>query len=761
MKTVDFLNRRGGLLLLSLLVFGIFAFSLKAETISDSSTKVLVSVQQSSGQYMVSSKRFQWTFSGSVGAPLLNLQKIDGRDGIGSFQALVFQWKDAIPLQGTIRLYTGRPVILFDLTVLKEAGKPAPPFPDFSKFPQLQPFSFEDRPFSPPAFDQEENATPWLFFDKKDRAFLISPASDFMIARMTGAKINHLTSGLNPGVHQLPEGFRQQTLLVLGKGINRVWDIWGHALTDLQGKKRPANDADVGLKYLGYWTDNGATYYYNYDVQKGYEKTLLDLMAYYRKQGLPFRYLQLDSWWYPKTFTSPSGKKPENPHPRNPKMPKGIWNRYGGMLKYEAAPDVFPDGLGEFHEKLVLPLITHNRWIDVESPYRSTYKISGVGAVDSRWWDDVIGKIASWGVVTYEQDWLSAIYNNSPEMEITTWAGEAFMDNMARANQKYNMTMQYCMAQPRHFLQGSRYGNLTTIRVSGDRFKKARWINFLFTSRLASALGIYPWTDVYRSWEVPNMLLATLSAGMVGPGDPIGKEDPVNIFRAVRRDGVIVKPDVPLVPTDESFLRRAEKRESPVVGFTDTNFGGQKIYYFFTWNPGEKTHKIVLPPKSLQLKQSSVLYNYFSGEIRVLKKGKQVKAKLAARNFKDKLGAKKTDDWEYWILSPVGKSGIALIGDAGKFITAGKERINRLDAFTGGLKTEVLFAKGEREIELLGFAKAKPQISVEKGQANLLAFDKKSGLFRVEVSPDPRSPWQKTPHGDLIKTVPLVIERRK
>jgi len=275
------------------------------------------------------------------------------------------------------------------------------------------------------------------------------------------------------------------------------------------------------------------------------------------------------------------------------------------------------------------------------------------------------------------------------------------------------------------------------------------------------AIAIEPSAPADKTREVPNMLLATLSAGMVGPGDPIGKEDPVNIFRAVRRDGVIVKPDVPLVPTDESFLRRAEKRKSPVVGFTDTNFGGQKIYYFFAWNPGEKTHKIVLPPKSLQLKQPSVLYNYFSGEIRVLKKGKRVKEKLAARNFEDKLGAKKTDDWEYWILSPVEKSGIALIGDAGKFVTAGKERINRLDAFTGGLKTEVLFAKGEKEIELLGFAKAKPQISVEKGQANLLAFDKKSGLFRVKVSPDPRSPWQKTPHGDLIKTVPLVIEKRK
>ncbi len=757
MKKVAFFLRSGGLFVTIWAIFGILVFPLKAETISDSSTKIVVSVQVSGGRYTISSKRFQWTFSGSVRTPLLNIQKIDGSDGIGSFQALVFQWKDTIPLQGSIHLYNGKPVILFDLTYLKGTDKQAPPFPDFSEFPRLQPFSFEDRSFSYSAFDREENGTPWLFFDKKDRAFLISPASGFMIAQMSGAKTNRLTSGLNPGVQQLPEGFRHRTLLVLGKGINRVWDIWGHTLTDLQGKKRPTNDADLGLKYLGYWTDNGGTYYYNYDVQKGYEKTLLDLMAYYRQKDLPFHYLQLDSWWYPKTFTSASGKKPENPHPRNPKMPKGIWNRYGGMLVYEADTTLSPGGLGAFHKELGLPLITHNRWIDWESLYRQKYKISGVGAVDPRWWNDVIGKIASWGVVTYEQDWLSAIYRNSPEMQTTVWAGEAFMGNMARACQKYNLTMQYCMAQPRHFLQGSRYSNLTTIRVSGDRFKRVCWMNFLFTSRLASALGIYPWTDVFRSWEVPNMLLATLSAGIVGTGDPIGKERASNIFRAVRRDGVIVKPDVPLVPTDESFLRKAKKKDGPIVGFTDTNFGRQKIYYFFAWNPGKKAHKIALPPKSLHVKQGAVLYDYFSGEIRVLKKRKQVKVKLAARNLEDKLGAKKTDDWGYWILSPLGQSGIALIGDTGKFVTAGKKRINRVDPFPGGLKAEVIFAKGEKEVNLLGFAKKRPKISVQKGRASLLSFNKNSGLFRVNVSPDPNSPWQTTPRNDLIKTVALEI----
>jgi len=760
-KRVGFFLRRVGAFVTVWAVLGIFMLPLRAETITNTTGQLEVSVQKSTGQYTLLCKRFHWRFSGTITHPILTLQKIDGRDGIGPYQALVFQWKETVPLQASIHLYSNKPVVLFDLTYLKESDQPASPFPAFSKFPTLQPLSFEDHSFARQRFSLEENATPWLFFNKKDDAFLVSPADHFMIARMTGAKTGQLLSGMNPGVHALPSGFHHRTLLVLGKGINRVWDAWGRALTDLQGKKRPSNDADVGLKYLGYWTDNGGTYYYNFDRQKGYEKTLLDLMAYYQKKGLPFHYLQLDSWWYPKTFTSPAGKKPEQPHPRNPNMPTaGQWNRYGGMLAYKADPYVFPDGLGGFHQKLGLPLITHNRWIDVESPYRQKYKISGVGAVDPKWWDDVIGQIAAWGVVTYEQDWLSAIYNNSPDMQTTVWAGDAFMGNMARACRENGLTMQYCMAQPRHFLQGSKYGNLTTIRVSGDRFKRKAWIHFLFTSRLASALGIYPWTDVFRSWEVPNMLLATLSAGMVGTGDPIGKEDAENIFRAVRKDGVIVKPDIPLVPTDETYWALSENPKAPIAGWTLTNFGKQRVYYIFLWNPNQKAQKVVVNPENFGLNQSAVLYDYFSGKAKILKKGKKLKRKLAAYRLDDPLGAKKTDDWAYFVLAPLTPSGIALIGDVHKFVPAGKKRLNRLDPFPGGLKAEVLFAKGEQEGELLGFAKKKPTILAQKGRAELISFDRKSGLFRVRVSPDVHTSWQKSPGGNWIKTAALKIVAR-
>ena len=122
--------------------------------------------------------------------------------------------------------------------------------------------------------------------------------------------------------------------------------------------------------------------------------------------------MQLDSWWYYKTLTGPDGKTGKT---KNAKLPQGEWNRYGGLLEYRAHPAVFPDGLESFHRELGLPLITHNRWVDPASPYRSKYHISGYAALDPAFWREIVGYIASAGVVTYmNKIRLNEIYEHSP-----------------------------------------------------------------------------------------------------------------------------------------------------------------------------------------------------------------------------------------------------------------------------------------------------------------------------------------------------------
>src|SRR6202011_2464256 len=108
-------------------------------------------------------------------------------------------------------------------------------------------------------------------------------------------------------------------------------------------------------------------------------------------------------------------------------------------------------------------------------------------------------------------------------------------------------------------LQGSEYANVTNTRVSSDGFGSSRYHDFLYTSRLASAMGIWPWVDVFASTQTQNLLFSNLSAGPVGTGDALGSESAGNLLLALRGDGVIVKPDSPIAPTDASYIAESAK----------------------------------------------------------------------------------------------------------------------------------------------------------------------------------------------------------
>lgn len=432
-----------------------------------------------------------WIFAGHLPGKPTAVRTEDCVDGIGRCRALNFNWG---ALAGSIRVYADTPVVLFSVTV-QRATTEALRFPAFTELPHgWRGFSYGDSAFAPPRARLEQTGTPWLLVDGEGRAVVLSPAANQMIASLWGNGRSSIASGLNAAVASLPAGFAHATLMAFGQGPNAAWDSWGRALTALQGRPRPGNDADVSLRYLGYWTDNGADYYYAYDRTLGYEGTLKALVQRYRSEDIPVRYLQLDSWWYSKTYTDPAGRAGKA---KNEQLPQGEWNRYGGLLRYEAHPSLFPQGLAAFQRSIGLPLIAHDRWVDPASPYHERYRISGLAALDPGFWRQIIGYLADAGGVAYEQDWLDVIYKRSPELQQSLDAGSTFTDQMAQAAQERGLTLQYSMALPRHFLQGARYPNLTTIRVSGDRFGRDKWDDFLFTSRLASALGIWPWCDVF------------------------------------------------------------------------------------------------------------------------------------------------------------------------------------------------------------------------------------------------------------------------
>ena len=186
-----------------------------------------------------------------------------------------------------------------------------------------------------------------------------------------------------------------------------------------------------------------------------------------------------------------------------------------GIYEYLAAAPPFASSLAAFQNSLGIPLLTHARWIDPSSPYWQQYQMSGTVSIDPLYWSYAATYLSSSGAAGFEQDWLA----DKATTAYNLTDGDAFLDNMAGAMGQQNIAIQYCSATARHFLQSARYNNLTTIRASMDRFESARWSGFLYASRLASAVGIWPFTDVFMTSETDNLLVATLSAGPLGVGD--------------------------------------------------------------------------------------------------------------------------------------------------------------------------------------------------------------------------------------------------
>jgi hypothetical protein len=646
-----------------------------------------------------------WTFSGTVGHPVTGQSTATGSDAIGAYQEVTFSYTDTVSRRGSIRVYQNSPVVLFGSTNLASVANTASAgatFPALASPSLAYRESFQDAAWAPYQFGgTPAHDSPLLTFDAQNHGYLVSPADNFAVANMARSS-NTVSNGIVSSVGTLPAGFTHRTLLVVGNGVNSTFSTWGSALLALGGKHPVPNDNNATLNKLGYWTDNGATYYYKYDSSRGYAGTLTAAVKDFASRGVPVGYLQLDSWWYPKGSSNSW---------------QGNGSDRGGEYTYRAAPALFPNGLAAFKQQVGVPLVTHARWIDPASPYRQQYSMSGDVIKDPAFWNSTMDYLAGAGVTTYEQDWLSA--KAQPKYNLTDPDG--FVGNMARAAAAKGITLQYCMALPWNNLQSTLYQNLETTRVSLDRFDRSKWDTFLFGSKVANSLGVWPWADVFMSTETNNLLLSTMSAGMVGVGDAIGQENVTNLQKSVRGDGVIVKPDASIAPLDAVYPAIAGNSTAPMVAGTYSQHNGLRDGYVFAYARNGGSQSVTFSPANVGVSGAAYVYNYFTGAGRVVPAG---------GSFTDTVNS----NGSYYVVAPVGQSGIAFLGDTGKFASLGSKRISQLSD-DGSVHATVAFAAAERTATLRGYAPAAPRVTASDGTASAVRYDAGTHLFSVDVTP--------------------------
>ena len=644
------------------------------------------------------------------------IQRTHGHDTLGGYCEISLHTPDEID---SIRVYTSSPTVTFSVHTLTASTTPLH-FPTLDGFPSaLHRLGHRVQPFGGFQFHFLGSQGPWLLFDNHSNALVLSPADHFFISDMEMPQ-HTLRSSLVSSIRSLPAGFTHTTVLVSGTGIHATLAAWGRAMQSWVRRPPVSDQADPLLRSLSYWTDNGATYYYKFNPQLGYTGTLLAVADKYKSLGVSLGLIQIDSWFYPKG-------------------PQKDWrvfnwkNGAGGAYLYQPDKRLFPNGMGAFAQQLHLPLAVHGRWIDRDSPYRSIYKISGNVAIDPRYWEATASWMQAAHVAVYEQDWLGTFAQAAPDLT----SPERFHNLMAQSMRQHSITMQYCMPAPADYLQGTRYSNLTTIRTSDDRFEQKKWDSFLYDSQIAYALGIWPWTDVFMSDELPNLILSTLSSGPVGVGDAIEKINSANLLRAARADGVLVKPDHGIRPLDRIYLADALANTSnpyaaspgishlgaAMLAVAHSNQPAARISYLFAYpRPAQSPTMTSAPftPADLGYTQAVFVYDWRSGN------GQAVAANdSAALAFRD--------GWGYDVVSPILSSGFALIGDPQMIATAGKQRLTASTDATGALHLRLRFAAAETAHTLLIYSAQPPHLHTVLGHLAASHYDATSHLLRVTL----------------------------
>jgi hypothetical protein len=92
-----------------------------------------------------------------------------------------------------------------------------------------------------------------------------------------------------------------------------------------------------------------------------------------------------------------------------------------------------------------------------------------------------------------------------------------------------------------------------------------------------------------------------------------------------------------------------------------------------------------------------------------------------------------TNSTAYYVVTPIGPSGIGFLGERGKIVPLGKKRIA---SFTDGnaITVNVAFGTGEGPVTLQGYAPKAPTVTATSGTVGTVAYSSSTQLFSVPVT---------------------------
>ena len=396
--------------------------------------------------------------------------------------------------------------------------------------------------------------------------------------------------------HASPRGAAPERASIVPGGANAALAEYGDFVLARHGKARPAGNHTNEAATLGYSTTG--YYFYNLcdctDVMESphkrttcsaagsaipgcssYQDTLEAVHDALVAQGVPYRSMLLDSWWYGE-------------------------NVYGGVSTWEDDGSVrnltFPRGLAAFWEYIGKERSTwaHNgKWV-ASNPYaqQPQYPFTPDNELpqgDALWQHLFSANHEGWGLSTIKQDHMGENMGAVKTAYTNVSVLNSWLRGMARGASDNGVGVLYCCAPPSVHMFGATVQAAYAVRASPDyvwqangrvlKLPQLQWalgpdnaFHFLangllpykdtfFSNHSKAQLRpagtardqLPPFSGYYESDPSTHALMALLSMGPVTFADAVGAANKTLLMQTCRADGVLLKADRPATALDAQF----------------------------------------------------------------------------------------------------------------------------------------------------------------------------------------------------------------
>jgi len=278
---------------------------------------------------------------------------------------------------------------------------------------------------------------------------------------------------------------------------------------------------------------------------------------------------------------------------------------------------------------------------------------------------------------------------------------------MNNGAERVGVTIQLCMPLSLHLLQSTEMSAVTQSRASNDYQPGNDQWRIGTTSILHWSIGIVPFKDNFFSNSdnqkgcnphylkgciEPNAeleaLVATLSAGPVGPSDSIGMINISRVMQTCRDDGMLLKPDRPAFTVELVFQNQFIRNTSWIDDLTHTfsyhETAGYSWHYILAANLS--TDYTIFPHDIGFQSGEGLAYDYHQLLEQYNATGSIKQVRFSQFDADHPLSLASSISYlhnppvhfQYQVIAPTFTNNWTLLGEVGKFVTASAQRFKEV-----------------------------------------------------------------------------------